>query len=213
MFAFAARVTVLGDGKKVATAPIRLWSEAKLVRVMQGRDLSALFPRMFSHPGEKRLEVVGLEGRGVFGDVAFAIHAGEVLGLHGIVGAGRTNVAEALNGPASADTGSIKVDGRAVSVTSPSRALAAGIRPQGVRADRGARRDLGERVHAIVRLKGGAAPDAAGLIAYCATLIAGSKRPRSVAFSSDPPPLSGAGKILKAELRKPFWEGKEKSVN
>jgi long-chain acyl-CoA synthetase len=71
----------------------------------------------------------------------------------------------------------------------------------------------GERVHAIVRPKGGAAPDAARRIAYCATLIANYKRPRSVAFSSDPPPLSGAGKILKAELRKPFWEGKEKSVN
>ena len=71
----------------------------------------------------------------------------------------------------------------------------------------------GERVHAIVRLKGGAAPDAQGLIAHCAALIASYKCPRSVAFTPDPLPLSGAGKILKVELRKPFWEGREKSVN
>jgi len=127
VFALAERVTVLRDGKKVATAPIAEWSEAKLVRAMVGRDLSALFPRTFSNPGEKRLEVVGLERRGVFGDVTFSIRAGEVVGLYGIIGAGRTNVAEALYGLAPADAGSIKVDGRLVSVTSPSKALAAGI--------------------------------------------------------------------------------------
>jgi ABC-type sugar transport system ATPase subunit len=127
VFALTERVTVLRDGKKVATAPTREWSEAKLVRAMVGRDLSALFPRVFSEPGEKRLEVVGLGRRGVFSDVAFTIRAGEILGLYGIVGAGRTNVAEALYGLAPADAGSVKVDGRAVSVTSPSAALAAGI--------------------------------------------------------------------------------------
>ncbi|MGA2795066.1 MAG: sugar ABC transporter ATP-binding protein, partial [Roseiarcus sp.] len=127
IFSVAARVTVLRDGKKVATAPIREWSEAKLVRAMVGRDLSALFPRTFSNPGEKRLEVVGLERRGIFSDVTFTIRAGEILGLYGIIGAGRTNVAEALYGLAPADAGSIKIDGRTVSVTSPSKALAAGI--------------------------------------------------------------------------------------
>jgi len=71
----------------------------------------------------------------------------------------------------------------------------------------------GEKIHAIVRLKGAASPDEEGLIAHCKTLIANYKCPRSIDFTPDPLPLSGAGKILKAELRKPFWEGKEKAVN
>jgi long-chain acyl-CoA synthetase len=71
----------------------------------------------------------------------------------------------------------------------------------------------GEAIHAIVRLKAHARPDEEALIAHCRTLIANYKCPRSVDFTPDPLPLSGAGKILKAELRKPFWTGKEKAVN
>ncbi len=71
----------------------------------------------------------------------------------------------------------------------------------------------GEQVHAIVRLKDGAALDEAGLIAHCHALIAGYKCPRSVSFVTDPLPLSGAGKILKTELRKPYWEGQAKQVH
>jgi long-chain acyl-CoA synthetase len=71
----------------------------------------------------------------------------------------------------------------------------------------------GERVHAIVRLKQGmeATPDA--LIAHCHGLIANYKCPRTVMLREEPLPLSGAGKILKSDLRKPFWEGLEKKVN
>ena len=71
----------------------------------------------------------------------------------------------------------------------------------------------GERVHAIVRTKPGSSPTQDGLIAHCRTLIAGYKCPRSVSFRDEPLPLSGAGKILKADLRKPFWAGAEKAVN
>jgi long-chain acyl-CoA synthetase len=71
----------------------------------------------------------------------------------------------------------------------------------------------GERVHAIVRLKDGNALDADAVIAHCHTLIAGFKCPRSVAFRDEAMPLSGAGKILKTELRKPYWEGHEKQVS
>ncbi len=75
----------------------------------------------------------------------------------------------------------------------------------------------GERVHAIVRLKDGAA-DAAPVTAddimtHCHTLIAGFKCPRSVDFRTDPLPLSGAGKILKTDLRKPYWQGHDKQVS
>ncbi|MGD9603454.1 MAG: fatty-acid--CoA ligase, partial [Gammaproteobacteria bacterium] len=71
----------------------------------------------------------------------------------------------------------------------------------------------GERVHAIVVPKPGAARDAQALMAHCRTLIADFKCPRSVAFRDEPLPLSGAGKILKTELRKPYWEAKGRNVN
>ena len=71
----------------------------------------------------------------------------------------------------------------------------------------------GERVHAIVRLKPGMAAAAEALIAHCHTRIANYKCPRSLDLREEPLPLSGAGKILKTELRKPFWDGKDKRVN
>jgi long-chain acyl-CoA synthetase len=71
----------------------------------------------------------------------------------------------------------------------------------------------GERVHAIVRLKQGAETSETDLIASCRARIAGYKCPRSIEFRADPLPLTGAGKILKSELRKPYWEGRERRVN
>jgi long-chain acyl-CoA synthetase len=71
----------------------------------------------------------------------------------------------------------------------------------------------GEAVHAIVVLKEGATSDEAALIEHCKSLIAGFKCPRSVSFQSEPLPLSGAGKILKTELRKPYWKKGERNVN
>jgi long-chain acyl-CoA synthetase len=71
----------------------------------------------------------------------------------------------------------------------------------------------GERVHAVVRPKAGTSPTAEAIIAHCQTLIAHYKCPREVAFRAEPLPLSGAGKILKTELRKPYWEGRERKVN
>jgi long-chain acyl-CoA synthetase len=71
----------------------------------------------------------------------------------------------------------------------------------------------GERVHAIVRLKAGASVTERELIDACHTRIANYKCPRSVTLQTEPLPVSGAGKILKATLRKPYWEGREKKVN
>lgn len=71
----------------------------------------------------------------------------------------------------------------------------------------------GERVHAIIRLKPGMEATVEAIIAHCHERIAGYKCPRTIDFHTDPLPLSGAGKILKTDLRKPFWEGREKRVN
>ena len=73
--------------------------------------------------------------------------------------------------------------------------------------------EWGEAVHAIVILHTGTSADAAQLIAYCRERIAGYKLPKSVEFRDEPLPLSGAGKVLKTELRKPHWEGRERQVN
>jgi long-chain acyl-CoA synthetase len=70
----------------------------------------------------------------------------------------------------------------------------------------------GERVHAVVRCKAGQEVSEAELIGHCRARIAGYKLPRSVSFTETPLPLSGAGKILKTELRKPFWEGQTRNV-
>ena len=71
----------------------------------------------------------------------------------------------------------------------------------------------GEAVHAIVRLREEAEASTEELIEHSHKLIAGFKCPRDITFVNNPLPLSGAGKILKTELRKPYWEGKEKQVN
>ncbi|MBW2725325.1 MAG: fatty-acid--CoA ligase, partial [Deltaproteobacteria bacterium] len=71
----------------------------------------------------------------------------------------------------------------------------------------------GEQVHAVVRLNEGATLSAEDLIQHCKAQIANYKCPRSVDFRDDPLPLSGAGKILKTELRKPFWSDRDRNVN
>lgn len=71
----------------------------------------------------------------------------------------------------------------------------------------------GESVHAIIIPKPGATPDEAGIIAHCKTLIAGYKCPRSIVLRSNPFPLSGAGKVLKRDLRAPYWEGRVRNIN
>lgn len=71
----------------------------------------------------------------------------------------------------------------------------------------------GEQVHAIVRLKDNESLDEAGLMAHCKALIAGFKCPRSIEFKAEPLPVSGAGKILKKDLRAPYWDGQDRAVN
>jgi rhamnose transport system ATP-binding protein len=127
IFAVAHRVTVLRDGARVASAPIDEWTQARLVNAMVGRDLSALFPRTRCAPGDARLEVRNLARRGAFRSISFNVRAREVVGLYGLIGSGRSSLADALFGLAPADAGEILVDGESVAVRSPGRALAYGI--------------------------------------------------------------------------------------
>lgn len=127
VFEISDRVSVFRDGRHISTHPTFELDEETLVREMVGRDPSDFFVRTPHPPGEVVLEVSGLGRRGVFDDVSFEVRRGEVLGLAGLVGAGRTEVALALFGVAPADTGVIKVDGRPAKIDSPREALRQGI--------------------------------------------------------------------------------------
>jgi rhamnose transport system ATP-binding protein len=121
-------VTVLRDGGHVVTAPATALSGAEIVRAMVGRTLSLVAPRPAPTAGaETRLAVRGLTLAGSFDDVGFDIRAGEIVGMFGLVGAGRTEIAQALFGITPPDAGSVAVDGRAVAPRSPRRMLAAGL--------------------------------------------------------------------------------------
>jgi rhamnose transport system ATP-binding protein len=126
VFQLCDRATVLRDGRHVITAPTSELDAPTLVRHMVGRSVS-LFPRSAAHIGDVLLDVRGLTRVGAFRDVSFSVRSGEIVGLSGLVGAGRTEVARVLFGLDRADGGEIRLDGKRVSFQSPSEALGAGV--------------------------------------------------------------------------------------
>jgi len=126
--AMADRITVLRDGRTIATRPASSVSRADLIRMMVGRELDAVFPKRDVAAGDTALEVRGLANRrtGVH-DVSFSVRRGEILGIAGLVGSGRTQLAETLFGLTPSDAGEIVVNGRSVRIQSPSEAIALGI--------------------------------------------------------------------------------------
>ena len=126
VFAIADRVTVLRDGRVTGCAPARELDRRTLIRWMVGRDLEEEFPARSATPGETVLEVRGLSAPGRFAGVDLTVRRGEIVGLAGLVGSGRTSVGHALFGLLRA-TGTVRLDGRDVSFHSPGEALAAGV--------------------------------------------------------------------------------------
>jgi rhamnose transport system ATP-binding protein len=126
VFDLCDRTTVFRDGRFVVTATTRELTPAELIRQMVGRAVT-LFPKVESPIGESLLEVSGLTRSEVFRDVSFTVRAGEIVGLAGLVGAGRTEVARVLFGVDRADAGRILLGGQSVTFASPSAALHAGI--------------------------------------------------------------------------------------
>jgi rhamnose transport system ATP-binding protein len=127
VFELADRVTVLRDGRLVATHAIDELTRADVIRMMVGRSVDVLYPDRAVEPGDVVLEVAGLRREGVFADVSFAVRAGEVLGFAGLVGAGRTEVARALFGVDPLDAGTVRIAGRGVRPRSPRQMLQAGL--------------------------------------------------------------------------------------
>ncbi|MGQ9622378.1 MAG: sugar ABC transporter ATP-binding protein [Candidatus Caldatribacteriaceae bacterium] len=127
IYGVADRVTVLRDGKKVGTWMVQDIAEQDLIRAMVGREITQLFPKSGTKRGKELLRVEGLSRVGYFSDVSFALYAGEILGVSGLVGSGRTELAHVLFGIAPADRGKIFIEGREVSIKSPMDAIACGI--------------------------------------------------------------------------------------
>jgi len=124
----ADRMTILRDGKYVGTHDAKDLDRAGIIQLMAGRSLEAMYNKQQIPIGETVLKVDGLScGAGNLNNVSFEVRAGEIFGIAGLVGAGRTELARTLFGITPADSGSISLSGRSLSVDSPKRAIANGI--------------------------------------------------------------------------------------
>jgi rhamnose transport system ATP-binding protein len=127
VFALCQRVTTLRDGAWIASEPVEDLSEDDLIRRMVGRDLDELYPKTPAEVGEVALSVRRLTREGVFTDVSFEVRSGEIVGLAGLVGAGRSEVARAVFGVDRWDGGEVEVAGKPLKPGAPSLAMAAGL--------------------------------------------------------------------------------------
>jgi ABC-type sugar transport system ATPase subunit len=128
IFQLCDAVTILRDGRHVATRPTASLTETDLVQMMIGRPLGEYFGRHAeAGPGEEVLRVEGLGVAGKFEDVSFSLRAGEIVGLAGLMGAGRSEVAAALFGIDRPTRGRIVLRGKPIDVRSPSHAISLGI--------------------------------------------------------------------------------------
>ena len=127
IFEIADRVTVLRDGGHVGTKPIGEFTRDSMIELMVGRSLDQEFPKAAAELGEERLVVRGLSRGRRVREVSFGVRRGEVLGLTGLVGAGRTETARLIFGADRREAGSITLDGKTLRLRSPREAVAAGI--------------------------------------------------------------------------------------
>ncbi|MFD6534442.1 sugar ABC transporter ATP-binding protein [Streptomyces sp. NPDC060184] len=150
IFALCQRVTTLRDGAWISSEPLDGLSEDDLVRRMVGRDLDELYPKQVTEIGEVALGVRRLTREGVFTDISFEVRRGEIVGLAGLVGAGRSEVARAVFGVDRFDGGEVEVLGKKLNPGAPSLAMAAGLalvpedrRAQGLVMDMSIERNIG----------------------------------------------------------------------
>jgi inositol transport system ATP-binding protein len=127
VFRIADEITVLRDGKIVGTGATAALDRDRLIALMVGRELTQLFPKHNTPTERTSLSVRGLTLHGTFADVSFDVKAGEILGVAGLVGSRRTEVAETLFGLRRASSGDVFLDGRRVSVDSPATAIELGM--------------------------------------------------------------------------------------
>jgi ribose transport system ATP-binding protein len=121
------RVTVFRDGERVGSEAIEKMTIEKIIKMMLGRDIQSIYPFRPRTPGEELLSVHGLSLAGTFENITFVLKRGEILGITGLVGAKRTEVAHAIFGALPVDSGSVSYQGKPIEFRSPGDAINAGI--------------------------------------------------------------------------------------
>lgn len=121
------RVTVLRDGRYIETRDVEGVTPDEMVRLMVGRELNEMFPKLDLVVGDPVLTVTDLTREGQFAEVTFDVRAHEIVGLAGLVGSGRTEVARAIFGLDPIDSGEVRLMGKVVAIGNPRQAVAAGI--------------------------------------------------------------------------------------
>ncbi|MDO5093674.1 MAG: sugar ABC transporter ATP-binding protein [Propionibacteriaceae bacterium] len=127
VFKISDDITVFRDGKHVGSYAAKDLNRDKLIQLMVGRELTDLFPKLEADIGDVVLEISHLNRGDLVKDVSFEVRRGEILGLAGLMGAGRTEVLETIFGVEKADSGDIIVDGTPVKITKPQDAIQAGM--------------------------------------------------------------------------------------
>ncbi len=127
VFEVCDRATIMRDGRAIATKDVADLTRDEIIRLMVGRELKEAIPKVVAPIGAPALTVRGLNRKGVLHDISFEVRQGEVLGLAGLVGAGRTETARAIFGADPIDSGVIEVFGKPVKIRSPQEAIRHGI--------------------------------------------------------------------------------------
>lgn len=127
MYRLASRVTVFRDSQYIGTYDVDGITNADLIKAMVGREIKDLFPKPEVKLGKEMLRVEGLSRVGYFKNVSFDVRAGEIVGLTGLVGAGRTEVVESICGITRPDEGKVYLEGQEVNIKRPSDAMDLGI--------------------------------------------------------------------------------------
>lgn len=127
IFELCDRITILRDGSYIGTEKISEINMDGVVRMMIGREIGERFPKRDVKIGDVVLRVEGLTREGIFHDVSFDVRAGEVLGVAGLMGAGRTEIMRAIFGCIPKDQGNIYIEGQKVRIKNPEQAIKAGI--------------------------------------------------------------------------------------
>ena len=127
IFAMGDRVTVMRDGAYIATENVADVDREGIIKMMVGRELTEEFPKETFELGGERLRVEGLTRENVFDNVTFSVRTGEIVGLTGLVGAGRTEVVRAIFGADDLDAGTVYLDGQSIRIASPRAAIRHGI--------------------------------------------------------------------------------------
>ncbi|MFD1849552.1 sugar ABC transporter ATP-binding protein [Oceanobacillus bengalensis] len=127
IFAICDRITVMRDGVSVATSFIKDTNFDEIVKQMVGRELEDRYPARNPKYGEVVMEVSGLTRKGVFEDISFSVKEGEILGVSGLMGAGRTEIMRAIFGLDGFDSGEVKIGGKPISIKNPACAANEGL--------------------------------------------------------------------------------------